>query len=53
VLVFLAHPYARTTHHCRAQGRPILIGTTSVETSEELVQALRDLSVPAQVGISR
>jgi preprotein translocase subunit SecA len=31
------------------KGRPILIGTTSVEQSEDLVQALRDLDVPAQV----
>ena len=31
------------------KGRPILIGTTSVEQSEDLVQALRDLDIPAQV----
>ena len=31
------------------KGRPCLIGTTSVESSEEMVQALRDLNIPAQV----
>ena len=30
------------------KGRPCLIGTTSVESSEEMVQALRDLNIPAQ-----
>mmetsp|Transcript_19540 Transcript_19540/g.18872 ORF Transcript_19540/g.18872 Transcript_19540/m.18872 type:complete len:1035 (-) Transcript_19540:297-3401(-) len=35
-----------TTHE---KGRPCLIGTTSVESSEEMVQALKDLGIPAQV----
>lgn len=29
------------------KGRPILIGTTSIESSEEMIQALRDLNITA------
>jgi preprotein translocase subunit SecA len=31
------------------RGRPILIGTTSVESSEEIQQALLDLDIPTKV----
>lgn len=31
------------------KGRPVLIGTTSVEESEEIVQALGDLNVKCEV----
>jgi len=35
-----------TTHE---KGRPVLIGTTSVESSEEISQALKDLEIPCKV----
>ena len=31
------------------KGRPVLIGTTSVESSEEIVAALKDLEIPTKV----
>ena len=54
----LLNCHLTTHHHTTAllrnvlttyeKGRPCLIGTTSVESSEEMVQALRDLNIPAQ-----
>jgi len=38
-----------TTYENPRGARPMLIGTTSVEKSEELVQALKDLGIPASV----
>ena len=32
-----------------SKGRPILIGTTSIEASEEMASALRDLDIPVKV----
>lgn len=36
-----------STHE--SKGRPILIGTTSIESSEELYAALKDLDIPANI----
>jgi len=38
--------YTAGTHE---KGRPVLIGTDSVEASEELAEALKDLSITAKV----